>query len=90
MEMNEFTPEMISPKQLFSIFIVQGVENLFDEELAEQLGTSVASLNMMREAKFVGISVPPWLALNVHRLLSEKHHLIEVTKQVLEDDHGGL
>ncbi len=90
MEMNEFTPEMISPKQLFSIFIVQGIENLFDEELAEQLGTSVASLNMMREAKFVGISVPPWLALNVHRLLSEKHHLIEATKQILEDDHGGL
>ncbi|TGE60899.1 hypothetical protein C6P19_02440 [Weissella confusa] len=90
MEMNEFTPEMISPKQLFSIFIVQGVENLFDEELAEQLGTSVASLSMMREAKFVGISVPPWLALNVHRLLSEKHHLIEATKQILEDDHGGL
>lgn len=88
--MNEFTPEMISPKQLFSIFIVQCVENLFDEELAEQLGTSVASLNMMREAKFVGISVPPWLALNVHRLLSEKHHLIEATKQILEDDHGGL
>ena len=88
--MDEFTPEMISPKQLFSIFIVQGVENLFDEELAEQLGTSVASLNMMREAKFVGISVPPWLALNVHRLLSEKHHLIEATKQILEDDHGGL
>ncbi|WP_259704777.1 hypothetical protein [Weissella confusa] len=88
--MNEFTPEMISPKQLFSIFIVQGVENLFDEELAEQLGTSVASLNMMREAKFVGISVPPWLALNVHRLLSEKHHLIEATKQILEDDHDGL
>lgn len=88
--MNEFIPEMISPKQLFSIFIVQGVENLFDEELAEQLGTSVASLNMMREAKFVGISVPPWLALNVHRLLSEKHHLIEATKQILEDDHGGL
>ena len=88
--MNEFTPEMISPKQLFSIFIVQGVENLFDEELAEQLGTSVASLKMMREAKFVGISVPPWLALNVHRLLSEKHHLIEATKQILEDDHGGL
>ena len=88
--MNEFTPEMISPKQLFSIFIVKGVENLFDEELAEQLGTSVASLNMMREAKFVGISVPPWLALNVHRLLSEKHHLIEATKQILEDDHGGL
>ena len=88
--MNEFTQEMISPKQLFSIFIVQGVENLFDEELAEQLGTSVASLNMMREAKFVGISVPPWLALNVHRLLSEKHHLIEATKQILEDDHGGL
>ena len=88
--MDEFTPEMISPKQLFSIFIVQGVENLFDEELAEQLGTSVASLSMMREAKFVGISVPPWLALNVHRLLSEKHHLIEATKQILEDDHGGL
>ena len=88
--MNEFSPEMISPKQLFSIFIVQGVENLFDEELAEQLGTSVASLSMMREAKFVGISVPPWLALNVHRLLSEKHHLIEATKQILEDDHGGL
>ena len=88
--MNEFTPEMISPKQLFSIFIVQGVENLFNEDLAEQLGTSVASLNMMREAKFVGISVPPWLALNVHRLLSEKHHLIEATKQILEDDHGGL
>ena len=88
--MNEFTPEMISPKQLFSIFIVQGVENLYDEELAEQLGTSVAALNMMHEAKFVGISVPPWLALNVHRLLSEKHHLIEATKQILEDDHGGL
>ena len=88
--MDEFTPVMISPKQLFSIFIVQGVENLFDEELAEQLGTSVASLSMMREAKFVGISVPPWLALNVHRLLSEKHHLIEATKQILEDDHGGL
>ena len=88
--MNEFGPEMISPKQLFSIFVVQGVENMYDEELAEQLGTSVAALNMMREAKFVGISVPPWLALNVHRLLSEKHHLIEFTKQVLEDDHGGL
>ncbi|WP_373382784.1 hypothetical protein ABZM74_001815 [Weissella confusa] len=88
--MNEFGPEMISPKQLFSIFVVQGVENLYDEELAEQLGTSVAALNMMREAKFVGISVPPWLALNVHRLLSEKHHLIDFAKQVLEDDHGGL
>ncbi|WP_270309657.1 hypothetical protein [Weissella confusa] len=88
--MNEFAPEMISPKQLFSIFVVQGVENLFNEDLAEQLGTSVAALNMMREAKFVGISVPPWLALNVHRLLSEKHHLIEATKQILEDDHGGL
>ncbi|TGE64080.1 hypothetical protein C6P12_08410 [Weissella confusa] len=90
MEMNEFTPVMISPKQLFSIFIVQGVENLFDEELAEQLGTSENSLNMMREAKFSGILMPPWLALNVHRLLSEKHHLIEATKQILEDDHGGL
>ena len=88
--MNEFTPEMISPKQLFSIFIVQGVENLYDEELAEQLGTSVASLNMMREAKFAGVLMPPWLALNVHRILSEKHSLIEVTKQVLEDDHGGF
>lgn len=88
--MNEFTPEMISPKQLFSIFVVQVFDTLNDEELAEQLGTSVAALNMMREAKFVGISVPPWLALNVHRLLSEKHHLIEFTKYVLEDDHGGL
>ncbi|WP_373892499.1 hypothetical protein ACAW68_04565 [Weissella confusa] len=88
--MDEFTPVMISPKQLFSIFIVQGVENLFDEELAEQLGTSENSLNMMREAKFSGILMPPWLALNVHRLLSEKHHLIEATKQILEDDHGGL
>ena len=88
--MNEFTPEMISPKQLFSIFIVQGVENLYDEELADQLGTSVNSLNMRREEKFTGISMPPWLALNVHRILSEKHSLIEFTKQVLEDDHGGL
>ena len=88
--MDEFTPVMISPKQLFSIFIVQGVENLYDEELAEQLGISMLSLNMMREAKFDGILMPPWLALNVHRLLSEKHHLIEFTKYVLEDDHGGL
>lgn len=88
--MNEFTPEMISPKQLFSIFIVQGVENLYDEDLADQLGTSVTTVHMMREAKFTGISMPPWLALNVHRLLSEKHHLIEFTKYVLEDDHGGL
>lgn len=88
--MDEFTPVMISPKQLFSIFIVQGVENLYDEELADQLGTSVASLNMMREAKFAGILMPPWLALNVHRILLEKHSLIEVIKQVLEDDHGGL
>lgn len=88
--MNEFTPEMISPKQLVSIFIVQGVENLYDEELAEQLGTSETSLHMMREAKFVGISVPPWLAFNVHRLLSDKHNLIEVTKQILEDNHGGF
>ena len=70
--MDEFTPVMISPKQLFSLFIVQGVENLYDEELAEQLGTSIVSLNMMREAKFTGISMPPWLALNVHRVLSEK------------------
>ena len=88
--MNEFTPVMVSPKQLFSLFIVQGVENLYDEELAEQLGTSVNSLNMMREARFTGISMPPWLALNVNRVLSEKHSLIEITKQVLEDDHGGL
>ena len=88
--MNEFTPEMISPKQLFSIFIVQGVENLYDEDLADQLGTSVTAVHMMREAKFTGISMPPWLALNVHRLLSEKHHLIEATKQILEDNHGGL
>ena len=88
--MDEFTPVMISPKQLVSIFIVQGVENLYDEELAEQLGISMLSLNMMREAKFDGILMPPWLALNVHRLLSEKHFLIEVTKQVLEDEHGGL
>ena len=88
--MDEFTPVMISPKQLFSIFIVQGVENLYDEELADQLGISMVSLNMMREAKFAGILMPPWLALNVHRLLSEKHHLIEATKQILEDDHGGL
>lgn len=88
--MNEFTPEMISPKQLFSIFIVQGVENLYDEDLADQLGTSVTAVHMMREAKFTGISMPPWLALNVHRILSEKHSLIEFTKQVLEDDHGGF
>ena len=88
--MNEFTPEMISPKQLFSIFIVQGIENLYDEDLADQLGTSVTAVHMMREAKLTGISMPPWLALNVHRLLSEKHHLIEFTKQVLEDNHGGL
>lgn len=88
--MDEFTPVMISPKQLFSLFIVQGVENLYDEELAEQLGTSVNSLNMMREAKFTGISIPPWLEVNVNRVLSEKHHLIEATKQILEDDHGGL
>ena len=88
--MNEFTPVMISPKELFSIFIIQGVENLYDEELADQLGISMTALNMMRESKFDGISVPPWLASNLHRLLSEKHHLIEVTKQVLEDDHGGL
>ena len=88
--MDEFTPVMISPKQLVSIFIVQGVENLYDEELADQLGTSVASLNMMREAKFAGILMPPWLAWNVHRILSEKHSLLEVTKQVLEDDHGGF
>ena len=88
--MDEFTPVMISPKQLVSIFIVQGVENLYDEELAEQLGTSVTAVHMMREAKFTGISMPPWLALNVHRILSEKHYLIEFTKQVLEDDHGGL
>ena len=88
--MNEFTPVMVSPKQLFSLFIVQGVENLYDEELADQLGTSVASLNMMREAKFTGILMPPWLESNVNRVLSEKHSLIEVTKQVLEDDHGGL
>ena len=64
--MDEFTPVMISPKQLFSLFIVQGVENLYDEELAEQLGTSIVSLNMMREAKFTGISMPPWLALRCH------------------------
>lgn len=88
--MDEFTPVMISPKQLFSLFIVQGVENLYDEELAEQLGTSVTSLNMMREAKFTGISMPPWLALNVHRVLADKHSLLEVTKKVLEDDHGGF
>ena len=88
--MDEFTPVMISPKQLVSIFIVQGVENLYDEELADQLGTSLTSLSMMREAKFDGILMPPWLALNVNRVLSEKHSLIEVTKQVLEDDHGGL
>ena len=88
--MNEFTPEMISPKQLFSIFIVQGVENLYDEDLADQLGTSVTAVHMMREAKFTGISMPPWLALNVHHILSEKHSLIEYTKQVLEDDHGGF
>ncbi|MEQ4550468.1 hypothetical protein ABNZ43_04360 [Weissella sp. GP1] len=88
--MNEFNPVMISPKQLVSIFIVQGLENLYDEELADQLGTSVAALNMMREAKHTGISTPPWLALNVHRILSEKHSLIEFTKQVLEDDYGGL
>ena len=88
--MNEFNPVMISPKQLVSIFIVQGLENLYDEELADQLGTSVAALNMMREAKHTGISTPPWLALNVYRILSEKHSLIESTKQVLEDDHGGL
>ena len=88
--MNEFNPVMISPKQLVSIFIVQGLENLYDEELADQLGTSVAALNMMREAKHTGISTPPWLALNVHRILSEKHSLIEFTQQVLEDDHGGL
>ena len=88
--MNEFAPEMISPKQLFSIFIVQGVENLYDEDLADQLGTSLTAVHMMREAKFTGISMPPWLALNVHRILSEKHSLIEFTKQVLEDDHGGL
>ena len=88
--MNEFNPVMISPKQLVSIFIVQGLENLYDEELADQLGTSVAALNMMREAKHTGISTPPWLALNVHRILSEKHSLIESTKQVLEDDYGGL
>ncbi|QBZ02827.1 hypothetical protein [Weissella confusa] len=88
--MDEFTPVMISPKQLVSIFIVQGVENLYDEELADQLGISMVSLNMMREARFAGILMPPWLALNVHRLLSEKHHLIEATKQILEDDHGGL
>lgn len=49
MEMNEFTPEMISPKQLFSIFIVQGVENLYDEDLADQLGTSVTAVHMMRK-----------------------------------------
>ena len=88
--MDEFIPVMISPKQLFSIFVVQGVENLYDEELADQLGISETSLSMMREAKFDGILMPPWLALNVHRLLSEKHHLIEFTKYVLEDDHGGL
>ena len=88
--MDEFTQVMISPKQLFSLFIVRGVENLYDEELADQLGTSVNSLNMMREAKFTGISMPPWLASNVNRVLSEKHSLLEVTKQVLEDDHGGL
>ncbi|MBD5832697.1 hypothetical protein [Weissella confusa] len=88
--MNEFNPVMISPKQLVSIFIVQGLENLYDEELADHLGTSVAALNMMREAKHTAISTPPWLALNVHRILSEKHSLIEFTKQVLEDDHGGL
>ncbi|MBJ7637616.1 hypothetical protein C6P27_02470 [Weissella confusa] len=88
--MDEFIPVMISPKQLVSIFIVQGVENLYDEELADQLGISETSLSMMREAKFDGILMPPWLALNVHRLLSEKHHLIEFTKYVLEDDHGGL
>ncbi|TGE75222.1 hypothetical protein [Weissella confusa] len=88
--MDEFTPVMISPKQLVSIFIVQGVENLYDEELADQLGISETSLSMMREAKFDGILMSPWLALNVHRLLSEKHHLIEFTKYVLEDDHGGL
>ena len=88
--MNEFNPVMISPKQLVSIFIVQGVENLYDEDLADQLGTSVTAVHMMREAKFTGISMPPWLALNVHRILSEKHSLIEFTKQVLEDDHGGL
>ncbi|MBU5285300.1 hypothetical protein KQH86_04230 [Weissella confusa] len=88
--MDEFTPVMISPKQLVSIFIVQGVENLYDEDLADQLGTSVTAVHMMREAKFTGISMPPWLALNVHRILSEKHSLIEFTKQVLEDDHGGL
>ncbi|WP_135392364.1 hypothetical protein [Weissella confusa] len=88
--MDEFIPVMISPKQLVSIFIVQGVENLYDEELADQLGISETSLSMMREAKFDGILMPPWLALNVHRLLSEKHHLIEFTKYVLEDDHGGF
>ena len=88
--MNEFTTVMVSPKQLFSLFIVQGVENLYDEELADQLGTSLSSLNMMREAKFTGISIPPWLEVNVNRVLSEKHHLIEAIKQILEDDHGGL
>ena len=67
MEMNEFTPEMISPKQLFSIFIVQGVENLYDEDLADQLGTSVTAVHMMREAKFTGIT-----ALHQIRSLTSK------------------
>lgn len=90
MKTSEFAPVMITPKQLTEVFVVQGIENLYDEELAGQLGTSAAALNMMREAMFKGILLPPWLASNISRLLMEKAPLLETVKRVLEDTHNGF
>ncbi|QYU58179.1 hypothetical protein K1728_01840 [Weissella confusa] len=88
--MDDFIPVMISPKQLVSIFIVQGIENLYDEELADQLGTSVEGVAMLRASLNIGIRTPPWLASNIRRFLMEKAPLLETTKRVMEGEHGGI
>ncbi|MCT0013878.1 hypothetical protein [Weissella confusa] len=88
--MNEVTPVIVSPQQLMALFVTQGVESLYDEDLAEQLGTNVTTIGMLREALYTGVMIPPWLSVNIQRLLREKEPLIYTVITILGGEKDGL
>ncbi|MDU2155141.1 hypothetical protein [Veillonella sp.] len=88
--MNEFIPVMVSPKQLMSLFVTQGVESLYDEDLAEQLGTNVTTIAMLREAQYTGLQLPPWLSINIQRFLIAKEPLLCTVITILGGEKDGL
>jgi hypothetical protein len=65
------------------MFIIQGVEGLYDEELADQLGIHVEAIAMMRVAMWTGLLVAPWLFVNVTNWLHEKRALLSEVSNAL-------